>query len=130
MRFTPNSAIDIRVTKPRDHYAVLGVARNANAKAIKTAYRRRMRELHPDTAGRTVDTDEIAAVFCASKKSLAAGAPMAALIFGAHPGLGLILLPIMIYHPLQLIVCSIMAESYSSQAKAAAAKSPELVNAR
>lgn len=74
--------------------------------------------------------DEIAAVFCASKKSLAAGAPMAALIFGAHPGLGLILLPIMIYHPLQLIVCSIMAESYSSQAKAAAANSPELVNAR
>ena len=62
MRFTPNSAIDIRVTKPRDHYAVLGVARNANAKAIKTAYRRRMRELHPDTAGRAVDTDEIAAV--------------------------------------------------------------------
>jgi solute carrier family 10 (sodium/bile acid cotransporter), member 7 len=56
--------------------------------------------------------DEIAAVFCASKKSLAAGAPMAALIFGANPGLGLILLPIMIYHPLQLIVCSVMAERY------------------
>lgn len=75
--------------------------------------------------------DEIAAVFCASKKSLAAGAPMAALIFGAHPGLGLILLPIMIYHPLQLIVCSIMAESYSSQAKAAAAAgAANLVNAR
>ena len=59
--------------------------------------------------------DEVAAVFCASKKSLAAGAPMAALIFGAHPGLGLILLPIMIYHPLQLIVCSIMAEHYASR---------------
>lgn len=57
--------------------------------------------------------DEIAAVFCASKKSLAAGAPMAALIFGANPGLGLILLPIMIYHPLQLIVCSVMAERYA-----------------
>ncbi|MHC8372788.1 bile acid:sodium symporter family protein [Pseudomonas sp. MDT1-85] len=59
--------------------------------------------------------DEIAAVFCASKKSLAAGAPMAALIFGANPGLGLILLPIMIYHPLQLIVCSVMAESYANR---------------
>ena len=59
--------------------------------------------------------DEIAAVFCASKKSLAAGAPMAALIFGANPGIGLILLPIMIYHPLQLIVCSVMAESYASR---------------
>ncbi|MNU09837.1 hypothetical protein D3C72_2566350 [compost metagenome] len=40
---------------------------------------------------------------------------MAALIFGAHPGLGLILLPIMIYHPLQLIVCSIMAEHYANR---------------
>ncbi|MDB6048447.1 MAG: bile acid:sodium symporter [Pseudomonas sp.] len=59
--------------------------------------------------------DEVAAVFCASKKSLAAGAPMAALIFGNNPGLGLILLPIMIYHPMQLIVCSIMAESYATR---------------
>lgn len=59
--------------------------------------------------------DEIAAVFCASKKSLVAGAPMAALIFGANPGLGLILLPIMIYHPLQLIVCSVMAERYANR---------------
>ncbi|MDR0277675.1 MAG: bile acid:sodium symporter [Paucimonas sp.] len=73
--------------------------------------------------------DEIAAVFCASKKSLAAGAPMAALIFGAHPGLGLILLPIMIYHPLQLIVCSIMAEAYSSK-RDAAPKDAGLVSAR
>jgi sodium/bile acid cotransporter 7 len=42
---------------------------------------------------------------------------MAALIFGNNPGLGLILLPIMIYHPLQLIVCSIMAENYSNRLK-------------
>lgn len=73
--------------------------------------------------------DEIAAVFCASKKSLAAGAPMAALIFGAHPGLGLILLPIMIYHPLQLIVCSIMAEAYSNK-RDATPKDAGLVSAR
>ena len=63
-----------------------------------------------------------AAVFCASKKSLAAGAPMAALIFGANPGLGLILLPIMIYHPLQLIVCSVMAESYATRSPQEAAE--------
>jgi sodium/bile acid cotransporter 7 len=66
--------------------------------------------------------DEIAAVFCASKKSLAAGAPMAALIFGANPGLGLILLPIMIYHPLQLIVCSVMAEGYANRNRQLAAQ--------
>ena len=61
--------------------------------------------------------DKVAAVFCATKKSLAAGAPMAALIFGNNPGLGLILLPIMIYHPLQLIVCSMMAENYANRHK-------------
>lgn len=70
--------------------------------------------------------DEIAAVFCASKKSLAAGAPMAALIFGAHPGLGLILLPIMIYHPLQLIVCSIMAEHYANRPAPLAKEAPRV----
>lgn len=45
-----------------DHYDVLGVPRNASAKAVKAAYRRRMRELHPDTAKRAVDTETIAAV--------------------------------------------------------------------
>jgi len=66
--------------------------------------------------------DRVAAVFCASKKSLAAGVPMAALIFGDHPALGLILLPIMIYHPLQLVVCSIMAETYLAGHKRAIAQ--------
>jgi sodium/bile acid cotransporter 7 len=48
--------------------------------------------------------DRIAALFCGSKKTLASGVPMARLIFGAAPGLAVILLPIMIYHPLQLLI--------------------------
>jgi sodium/bile acid cotransporter 7 len=48
--------------------------------------------------------ERIAALFCGSKKTLASGVPMARLIFGAQPNLALILLPIMIYHPLQLAV--------------------------
>jgi sodium/bile acid cotransporter 7 len=59
--------------------------------------------------------DEIAAVFCGSKKTLASGVPMARLLFGAHPGLGLIVLPLMFYHQLQLLVCSVLAERYSSR---------------
>ena len=39
--------------------------------------------------------DEIAVVFCGSKKTLASGVPMAKLLFGAHPELGIIVLPIM-----------------------------------
>jgi solute carrier family 10 (sodium/bile acid cotransporter), member 7 len=53
--------------------------------------------------------DWIAAVFCGSKKSLASGVPMAQLIFGPQSDLSMILLPIMIYHPLQLIVCGALA---------------------
>ena len=48
--------------------------------------------------------ERIAVLFCGSKKTLASGVPMARLIFGAQPGLAVILLPIMIYHPLQLLV--------------------------
>jgi len=48
--------------------------------------------------------DRIAGLFCGSKKTLASGVPMARVIFGAHPHLAVILLPIMVYHPLQLIV--------------------------
>lgn len=56
--------------------------------------------------------DRMAAIFCGSKKTLASGVPMAKLIFGAHPALGVILLPIMIYHPLQLVVCGMLAERW------------------
>lgn len=59
--------------------------------------------------------DEIVAVFCGSKKTLAAGVPMAKVLFGAHPGLGLIVLPIMFYHQLQLMVCSALAQRYAKR---------------
>jgi solute carrier family 10 (sodium/bile acid cotransporter), member 7 len=60
--------------------------------------------------------DEVAIVFCGSKKTLASGVPMAALIFGAHPDLGMIVLPIMLYHQLQLFVCALMAHRYARRA--------------
>ena len=53
--------------------------------------------------------DRIAAVFCGSKKTLASGVPMAQILFGDSPDLALILLPIMIYHPLQLLICGVLA---------------------
>ena len=56
--------------------------------------------------------DETAAVFCGSQKTLAAGVPMAKVIFGAHPALGVILLPIMIYHGLQLLVGGWLAQRW------------------
>jgi sodium/bile acid cotransporter 7 len=62
--------------------------------------------------------DRIAAMFCGSKKTLASGVPMARLIFGAHPGIGLILLPIMIYHPLQLVICGVLAQRWGNSTEA------------
>ena len=60
-------------------------------------------------AARLDRADSITAVFCSGQKTLAAGAPMAGLIFGSHPALGLILLPILLYHPLQLMVHGVLA---------------------
>ncbi len=59
--------------------------------------------------------DRTAAVFCGSKKTLASGVPMAHLIFGSSPNLGLILLPIMVYHPIQLVVCGALASRWSQR---------------
>lgn len=59
--------------------------------------------------------DEVAAVFCGSKKTLASGVPMARLLFGAHPALGLIVLPLMLYHQLQLVVCAVLARRYADR---------------
>ncbi|MDC0610401.1 bile acid:sodium symporter [Vibrio sp.] len=59
--------------------------------------------------------DEVAAVFCGTKKTLAAGIPMAKVIFGADPNLGMILLPIMLYHPIQIFYCAILANRYARQ---------------
>jgi len=57
--------------------------------------------------------DEVATVFCASKKSVINGVPMAKLIFGSSHALGLILLPVMIYHQIQLLVCAVLARRYA-----------------
>jgi sodium/bile acid cotransporter 7 len=60
-------------------------------------------------------SDEVAAVFCGTKKTLAAGVPMAKVIFGADPNLGMLLLPIMLYHPIQIFYCAILANRYARQ---------------
>lgn len=59
--------------------------------------------------------DEVVAVFCGSKKSVASGIPMARLLFGARPELGLIVLPAMLYHQVQLLACASLARRYARQ---------------
>jgi len=59
--------------------------------------------------------DEIAAVFCGSKKSLASGLPMAKVLFAGHPGFGLIVLPIMLYNQIQIMVGALLAQRYAQK---------------
>ncbi|MFZ6748339.1 bile acid:sodium symporter family protein [Undibacterium sp. Ren11W] len=58
--------------------------------------------------------DEITVVFCGSKKSLASGVPMAKVLFAGH-AVGTVLLPLMLFHQLQLMVCAVMAQSYAAR---------------
>jgi solute carrier family 10 (sodium/bile acid cotransporter), member 7 len=56
--------------------------------------------------------DEIAIVFCGSKKSMAAGIPMANILFPAGV-LGMVVLPLMLFHQIQLFVCATLAQRYA-----------------
>jgi sodium/bile acid cotransporter 7 len=57
--------------------------------------------------------DEIAAVFCGSKKSLASGLPLAQVLFAGSPGFGLIILPIMLYNQVQIMIGAGVARRYA-----------------
>lgn len=57
--------------------------------------------------------DRITAMFCGSKKTLASGVPMANLIFAGQPVLGIVLLPIMVYHSLQLLASGVLAARWA-----------------
>jgi sodium/bile acid cotransporter 7 len=60
--------------------------------------------------------DEIAITFCGSKKSLASGIPIATVIF-AGQSIGSIVLPLMLFHQIQLMVCAVIAQKYADAAK-------------
>ncbi|APG59718.1 bile acid:sodium symporter [Christiangramia salexigens] len=59
--------------------------------------------------------DKITAQFCGTKKSLVHGSVMVKVIFGNAASTGLLLLPVMLYHSLQLILVAWFAERYRRQ---------------
>ena len=72
--------------------------------------------------------DEVAIVFCGSKKSLASGVPMAGVLF--PPALvGPLIVPLMLFHQMQLMVCAVMARRYAAKAEADAADGVTAVKA-
>jgi sodium/bile acid cotransporter 7 len=58
--------------------------------------------------------DRIAIVFCGSKKSMASGVPMAKVLF-VGTALGAVVLPLMLFHQLQLMVCAVLAQRYAER---------------
>lgn len=56
--------------------------------------------------------DRITILFCGSKKSLATGVPMAQVLFAGGP-IGLLILPLMLFHQIQLMVCAVLAQRYA-----------------
>lgn len=59
--------------------------------------------------------DAITIQFCGTKKSLASGLPMAAVLFAGQP-LGLLVLPLVLFHQAQLMACSTLAARYAKSA--------------
>lgn len=62
--------------------------------------------------GQTIEND-ISLQFCGSKKSLATGVPMASVIFPS--GAGIVVLPLMLFHQIQLFVCTVLARHYAQR---------------
>lgn len=68
--------------------------------------------------------DRISIVFAGSKKSMASGLPMAGVLFPAA-SVGLLVLPLMVFHQLQLVVCAQLAKHWQRQAAGEERQGPE-----
>ncbi|MFE1287881.1 bile acid:sodium symporter family protein [Streptomyces sp. NPDC058751] len=67
--------------------------------------------------------DRIAVQFAGSKKSLASGLPMAGVLFGAHASLAV--LPLMLFHQMQLMVCAVIARRRARDPEASGGPGPD-----
>jgi solute carrier family 10 (sodium/bile acid cotransporter), member 7 len=69
--------------------------------------------------------EEVAIVFCGSKKSMASGLPIANILFAGH-AVALVVLPLMIFHQAQLFVCATLARRYARRERTSSvsARSP------
>ncbi|KTC38315.1 bile acid:sodium symporter [Pseudomonas sp. ABAC61] len=61
----------------------------------------------------------ITILFCGSKKSLATGVPMAQVLF-AGSTMGVLILPLMLFHQIQLMVCAVLAQRYAKRPESVA----------
>lgn len=74
------------------------------------------------------NADRIVVIFCGSKKSIATGIPIAAVLFAGRE-VSLIVLPAMLFHQLQLMVCAVLSRRFARRADAAAQPTADAVPA-
>lgn len=58
--------------------------------------------------------DTVAIIFCSTHKSLTLGIPMLKIVFAGHEHLSLISLPLLIYHPAQILLGSVLVPTIKS----------------
>lgn len=73
--------------------------------------------------------DRITILFCGSKKSLATGVPMAQVLF-AGSSIGVLILPLMLFHQIQLMVCAVLAKRFAKRPEFPPNLSPVETSAR
>jgi sodium/bile acid cotransporter 7 len=106
---------------PAESLAVMAVLDIALLAAVLWATARAGRLVHFHVE------DRITLVFCGSKKSLVAGVPMANILFPAAL-VGPILLPVMLFHQIQLMACAFLARRYAARPEQDGAVDPVLVS--
>eukprot|EP00752_Nemacystus_decipiens_P003116 g2885.t2 len=62
------------------------------------------------------ERDRIAAMFCGTHKTLAFGIPLIKALFDGHPSLGMLATPLLLFHPLELMLGSALAPTLRSRA--------------
>jgi solute carrier family 10 (sodium/bile acid cotransporter), member 7 len=67
--------------------------------------------------------DRVTIVFCGSKKSLSSGITMAKVIFASH-AVGTAVLPLMLFHQIQLMVCAALAQRWGRRAEPSPSLAP------
>lgn len=72
--------------------------------------------------------DQVVIIFCGSKKSLATGVPMASVLFAGYP-VGLVVLPLMIFHQIQLVACAALAQHFAKLHDRRVARTPVEITA-
>uniref|UniRef100_A0A8C0A8J5 Solute carrier family 10 member 7 n=1 Tax=Bos mutus grunniens TaxID=30521 RepID=A0A8C0A8J5_BOSMU len=58
--------------------------------------------------------DTVAVMFCSTHKSLTLGIPMLKIVFAGHEYLSLISVPLLIYHPVQILLGSVLVPTIKS----------------